>query len=52
MIIKGRKSVRVGIDTAEKPVLRVKNRRASRRANRVQHYRTPDSLFLPHRLHI
>lgn len=52
MTLRSRKPVRVGIDTAEKPVLKVKNRRASRRANRAQHYRTPDSLFLPHRLHI
>ena len=52
MIIKSRKSVRVGIDTAEKPVLRVKHRRHGRRANRTHHERSPDTLFLPHRLHI
>lgn len=52
MIIRNRKSVRVGIDTSEKPALRIKNRRAARRSHRGVQERTPESLFLPHRLHI
>lgn len=52
MIIRNRKPARVGIDTVEKPALRIKNRRSTKRSQRGAHDRTAETLFLPHRLHI
>lgn len=52
MIIRNRKPARVGIDTVEKPALRIKNRRSTKRSQRGTHCRTAETLFLPHRLHI